>query len=48
MIYEINWMVMKYSVEFIRCDNKVSCDCSHRNDILGSSLEAQQKHDPVN
>ena len=38
-IYEINWMLIKQSVEFIRCDNKVSCDCSRRNGILGSSLE---------
>ena len=32
-------MLIKYSVEFIRCDNKVSCDCSRRNGILGSSLK---------
>ena len=32
-------MLTKYSVEFIRRDNKVSCDCSRRNGILGSSLE---------
>ena len=38
-INEINWMLIKQSVEFIRCDNKVSCDCSRRNGILGSSLE---------
>ena len=31
-------MLTKYSVEFIRRD-KVSCDCSRRNGILGSSLE---------
>ena len=29
--------VTKLSVEFMRCDSKVSCDC--RNGILGSSLE---------
>ena len=38
-INEINWMLIKQSVEFIRCDNKDSCDCSRRNGILGSSLE---------
>ena len=38
-INEINWMLIKLSVEFIRCDNKDSCDCSRRNGILGSSLE---------
>ena len=32
-------MLIKQSVEFIRCDNKFSCDCSRRNGILGSSLE---------
>ena len=26
-------------MEFIRCDNKDSCDCSRTNGILGSSLE---------
>ena len=38
-INEINWMLIKQSVEFIRCDNKDSCDCSRTNGILGSSLE---------
>ena len=32
-------MLIKQSLEFIRCDNKFSCDCSRRNGILGSSLE---------
>ena len=32
-------MLIKQSVEFIRCDNKDSCDCSRKNGILGSSLE---------
>ena len=26
-------------MEFIRCDNKDSCDCNRTNGILGSSLE---------
>ena len=26
-------------IEFIRFDNKVSCDCSRKNGIVGSSLE---------
>ena len=38
-INEINWMLIKQSVEFIRCDNKDSCDCSRKNGILSSSLE---------
>ena len=38
-INEINWMLIKKSVEFIRCDNKDSSDCSRTNGILGSSLE---------
>ena len=38
-VNEINWMLIKYSGEFIRCDNKVSCDYSRRNSILGSSLQ---------
>ena len=38
-INEINWMLIKQSVEFIRCDNRDSCDCSRRSGILGSSLE---------
>ena len=38
-VNEINWMLIKYSVEFIWCDNKVSCDYSRRNSILGSSLQ---------
>ena len=37
-IIEISWILIKQSLEFIRCDNKVSCDCSRRNGILGSSL----------
>ena len=36
---EINWMLIKKAVEFIRCDNKDSCDCSRGNGILGSSLD---------
>ena len=32
-INEINWMLIKYSVEFILCD------CSRGNGILSSSLE---------
>ena len=32
-------MLIKRSVEFIRFDDKVSCDCGRRNGILGSSLE---------
>ena len=36
---EINWMLIKQSVEFIRSDNKDSCDCSRGNGILGSTLE---------
>ena len=28
-------MSIKQSVEFTRCDNKVLCDCSRRNGILG-------------
>ena len=35
---EFNWMLIKKSVEFIRRDKKVSCECSRRNGILGSSL----------
>ena len=36
---KFNWMLIKQSVEFIRFDNKVSCECSRRNGILDSSLE---------
>ena len=36
---EINWILIKQSLEFIRCDNKVSCDSSRRKGILDSSLE---------
>ena len=36
---EINWMLIKKAVEFIRCDNKDSCDCSRGDGILGSSLD---------
>ena len=36
---KLNWMLIKKSVEFIRFDDKVSCDCGRRNGILGSSLE---------
>ena len=36
---KFNWMLIKQSVEFIRCNNKDSCDCCRRNCILGSSLE---------
>ena len=32
-------MLIKQSVEFIRCANKDTCDCSRRNGILGSSLD---------
>ena len=39
MINEINWILIKQLVEFITCDNKVSCDCSRRNGVLGSGLK---------
>ena len=35
---KFNWMLIKQSLEFIRFDNKISCDCSRRNGISGSSL----------
>ena len=38
-IIEISWILIKQSLEFIRCGNKVSCGCSRTNGILGSSLE---------
>ena len=36
---EINWILIKQSLEFFRCDNKVSCGSSRRNGVLSSSLE---------
>ena len=31
---EINWMLIKKAVEFIRCDNKVTCDCTVNSSSL--------------
>ena len=43
-INEINWRLIKWSVEFIRCENKDSRDCSRRNGILGSSLDKKKPY----